>query len=292
MSMKKWFFAVAAIIATVALDAQAGMSLADARASIGDCIKTPAKMTETMKQLSAEDQKAFLAEVNEAISSMPGSNEAQAATYLNVNRAALKGASKGNLATLVAEVFATVPTEFLPVITDSFASDLFNRSADPSITYTDQQYITIASNTMVKVSERMADVDNGAARATFAAVMLAKASNTMPDGLVDAMVSTLPADSREAASKEWIPAATATGEAQSYEPLLEAAGTTGSVPSPSVVIRIAGPQLLDAMLSDLHDTSLLVETFKIERENATLPMKDTQPDTVIIEEDQGYQNQF
>ena len=305
MSMKKWFFAVAAIMAVVTLNAQESMSLADARASIGDCIKTPSKMTDTMKKLSVEDQKAFIAEVNEAIAAMPGSKESQAATFLNVNRAALKGSSKGNLATVLAEVFATVPPEVLPLISDSFASDLFNRSADPSITYSDLQYIQIASNAMAKVSERMSDVDNGAARATFAAVMFIKASNTTPDGLVDALVSTLPADSQDVARNEWISTAIATGDTQSYEPLLEAAGATENAPSTTAVLRIAGPQLLDAMLSDLHETDLLVKTvFQIDRDGTPLPIKDTQPETVVIEhdgkppvviveeEEQGYQNQF
>ena len=300
MSMKKWFFAAAAIMAVVALNAQESMSLADARAGIGDCIKTPAKMTETMSKLSAEDQKAFLAEVNEAIAAMPGSNESQAATFLNVNRAALKGTGKGNLAEVLAEVFATVPPEVLPVITDSFASDLFNRAADPSVTYSDIKYIHIASNAMARISERMADVDGGAARAGFAAVMFVKASNTNPDGLVDALVSTLPADSRDAARNEWIPAATAPGESQSYEPLLDAVGASGNTPNASVVIRIAGPQQLDAMLGDLHSTTLLTESvFKLDKD-FPLPAKETQTETVVIDydkvpvikEDEGYQNQY
>lgn len=298
MSIKKLFLTVAAIAATVALNAQESVSLADARASISDCIKTPSKMTETMKKLSADDQKSFLAEVNEAIAAMPGSNESQAATFLNVNRAALKGAGKGNLAALVAEVFATVPPEYLPVVTDSFASDLFNRSADPSVSYTDQQYIQIASNTMVKVNERMADVDNGSARATFAAVMLIKASNNTPDGLVDALVSTLPSDSQDTARNDWIPPATASGEAQSYEPLVEAAGATGTTPSSPAVIRVAGPQMLDAMLGDLNNGGSMVgDVFRSDREQPTLPVKDiTLSETAVIEdiykEDQGYQNQF
>ena len=293
MSMKKWLFAVAAAMAVVALNAQESMSLADARAGIGDCIKTPSKMTETMKKLSAEDQKAFLAEVNDAIAAMPGSNESQAATFLNVNRAALKGTGKGNLAAVLAEVFATVPPEFLPVISESFASDLFNRAADPSVTYSDAQYIQITSNAMAKISERMADVSGGAARATFAAVMFVKASNTTPDGLVDALVSTLPADSQDKARKEWIPAATAADGTQSYEPLLEEAGATGNTPSSSAVLRIAGPQLLHAMLSDLHEADLLVKTvFPLDRDGTPLPIKDTIPELVVIQEDQGYQNQY
>ena len=270
----------------------------EVRALVGECAQNPQKMKQTIATLSAEDQLEFLRAVNEAISKMPGSNEVKGAAFYEANRAAVTGAGKDNLKSVLAEVFATVPPEYLPVVTDSFASDLFNRSADPSVSYTDQQYIQIASNTMVKVNERMADVDNGSARATFAAVMLIKASNNTPDGLVDALVSTLPSDSQDTARNDWIPPATASGEAQSYEPLVEAAGATGTTPSSPAVIRVAGPQMLDAMLGDLNNGGSMVgDVFRSDREQPTLPVKDiTLPETAVIEdiykEDQGYQNQF
>jgi len=265
MVMKKLIVTLAAVVSAVALNAQESISLADARSSIGDCIKTPSKMTEVMKKLSAEDQKAFLAEVNEAIAAKPGSNEAQAATFLNVNRAALKGAKQGNLNTLVAEVFATVPAEYLPVISERFASDLFSRTADQTVKYSDEEYINIASNLMVNVSARMSNVDGGAARSTFAIVMLAKASNMTGspteagsplNTLVTSLLGTLPADSPiDTIKNDWIPTALATGESQSYEPIVEGSGTPGTMPSPSVVVQTAGPQVLDNLLSDLNTGS-------------------------------------
>jgi hypothetical protein len=290
MIMKKLAVAVAALVSAVALNAQEAISLADARSSIGDCIKTPSKMTETMKKLSAEDQKAFLAEVNEAIAAMPGSNEAQAATFLNVNRAALKGAKPGNLETLVAEVFATVPAEFLPVLSEKFASDLFNRDADPTVKYSDVEYIKIASNLMVKVNARMSEVDGGAARSTFAIIMLAKASNMSgtEDGsslnnLVNSLVGTLPSGVQDTARTDWIPSAMATGDSQSYEPILEGTGTTGVMPSSPAVVQLAGPQMLDALLGDLGSGADIVQTTldSGRGDQPNLPTKEDQPEVAV-----------
>jgi len=284
--------AVIALVATATVFAQEKerISLADARAKIGECIKTPATMTATMKKLSAEDQKTFLAEVNEAISKMPGSNESLTATYLNVNHAALKGSQPGNLATLVAEVFATVPPESLAVINERFAADLFNRSADPSVTYTDEQYEQIAKSLVEKVVERNAQVENGAARSTFAILMMVRASNGSPANLSDSLVDVLPTDSRNIARNEWIPSALGANVEKSYEPLLGAAEAVGSLPSSEMVIRIAGPQLLEALLGEVVEGTPVVSTsFSIERD-ANLPVKEVVPETPT--EPQGYQNQY
>ena len=283
--------AVIALVATATVFAQdkERISLADARAKIGECIKTPATMTATMKKLSAEDQKTFLAEVNEAISKMPGSNESLTATYLNVNHAALKGSQPGNLATLVAEVFATVPPESLAVINERFAADLFNRAADPSVTYTDEQYEEIAKSLVEKVVERNAQVENGAARSTFAILMMVRASNGSPANLSDSLVDVLPPDSRNIARNEWIPSAMGANMEKSYEPLLGAAEAVGSLPSSEMVIRIAGPQLLEALLGEVVEGTPVVSTsFSIERD-ANLPVKEVVPETPT--EPQGYPNQ-
>jgi adenylate kinase len=246
-------------------------------------------MTATMKKLSAEDQKTFLAEVNEAISKMPGSNESLTATYLNVNHAALKGSQPGNLATLVAEVFATVPPESLAVINERFAADLFNRAADPSVTYTDEQYEQIAKSLVEKVVERNAQVENGAARSTFAILMMVRASNGSPANLSDSLVDVLPTDSRNIARNEWIPSAMGANVEKSYEPLLGAAEAVGSLPSSEMVIRIAGPQLLEALLGEVVEGTPVVSTsFNIERD-ANLPVKEVVPETPT--EPQGYPNQ-
>ena len=243
------------------------MSLADARAQIGACVADSAKMTEVMKQVSAADQAALLADVNEAISKMRGSNEAKTAAYLNANKAALRGAAKGNVATLLAEVYATVAPEALPILSEAIATDLLSRTADPTKTYTDEQFVTIAETVMKSVNARLASAENGAARATFAIAMLVQASGGTPADLADKLIETLPEASRETARKEWLPGATAKGE-KNYEPLLEGADAQTSAPAPITVYRLAGPQILDALLGELVEGSDLIRRMA-EQEFAT-----------------------
>ena len=237
------------------------MSLADASGKIGEAVNDPAALTATVSQLSAADQVAFLAKVNEAIEKMPGSPEEKAAAFLNANKAALKGAKPGNLAQLLAEVFATVPPEALTALNEIFASDLFNRAANPDMT--DAAFVALVENTMKTISARNATADNAAVRDTFAALMFLRASNGSPADLADTLVGGLPPASQETAKNEWIPAAMGIGQEKSYEPLLGAADADEAV-SPELVIRISGPQTLDAMLSDLssvvtpvYDASLI-----------------------------------
>lgn len=242
----------ATALASFAVFAEADKSaLAAARAQIDKVIATPAEMTSVMKGLSVEEQKQFLSDVNRAIASMPGSDEERAAKFLNVNHAALKGAKKGNLATLIAEVFATVPPEALTVISERFASDVLNRSADPQVTYTDAQFTEIALGLMAKINERVADTDIASPRSAFAIIMLVRASNGSPADLTEKLIATLPEDAQEMAAKEWIPAALGKdGDDRGYEPLL-ASADAGRRPDLSFVLVVAGPQFVDAMLFDL-----------------------------------------
>ena len=233
---------------------ETALPLAEARAQIGAVVEDPSSMTGVMRQLAPSDQTAFLADVNAAIAKMPGSNEEKAARFLNVNRAALKGAAKGNLADLVAEVFATVPPEALTIVNERFAADLFNRSADPSRTYTDDEYVNIATNLMAKIESRTAGTDDAAVRNTFAAAMLVRASNGSPADLADKLVATMPEGAeRDLAKNEWLPAALA--EPADYEPML-AYADAGRQPSPSLALQLSGPQLLDAFLADVASSLL------------------------------------
>ena len=146
--MKKLLMVIAMALAGTLVAQDKAMTLADARGKIGDVIADPASITAVMKQLSAADQTAYLAEVNAAISKMPGSTDEKTQKFLDVDTAALKGAKEGNLTALVAEVFATVPPNSLTVINERFAQDLFNRKADPSKTYTDEQYTAISKSVL------------------------------------------------------------------------------------------------------------------------------------------------
>ena len=246
--MKKMMFMM---IAAVTMGAVAqSLSLSDARAKIGDMIANPSVLTSTIKQLSAADQKLLLADVNEAVAKMPDSAEAKSAKFLDVNRAALKGAKKGTVADLLAEVFATASLEALTVINEVFAADLFNRDANPDVKYTDEQFVKIAKSAMEKIAARNSNVDNGAVRTGFAALMFIRASNGSPADLADTLAAYLPEDTREIAKREWFPSALAKGDEKSYDPML---GTTdaGALPNEMVVLRLAAAQEHGALLSDM-----------------------------------------
>lgn len=232
------------------------ISLADARGKIDKAIESPAVMKEIMKRLSAADQVKFLADVNKAIGDMPASPEEKSAKFLNINHAALTAAQKGNTTALLAEVFATVSPDALPVISERFAVDLVNRAANPNVTYTDEQFAKLATEVMNKISERTEETDNGSVRNTFAIVMFGRASNLTGDSLdkfQDALVDNALKhdDAKELAREEWIPAATGKdGREQSYESLL-ASADAGRRPDFAQVLNIAGPQHLDSVLADI-----------------------------------------
>ena len=235
-------------------EAKAGKqtSLADARGRIDRAVENPQVMTDLMKGLSAADQKQFLADVNEAIAKMPGSIEERTALFLNANSAAMRAAAPGNMQTLVAEVFATVPPECLTVIAERFAIDLFNRDAGGAGKYTDAQFTQVATETMKKVNERTAETDNGSARSAFAIIMFIRASNSSIPELPDALVETMPHnDAKDMAKKVWLPAALGKdGNTQGYEPLL-ASADAGRRPDMEFTLVIAGPQHLESVLGDL-----------------------------------------
>ena len=246
----------ASFVASMAL--AAGLTLSEARSQISECIKDPAKMKQVVKGLSAADQLTFLAEVNEAISKMPGSNESKAASYLLANRAAVTAAAAGNKTAMIAETFATVPPEVLPVINERFAADLLNIDADPNVKYTNEQFTRIADNIMKKVNERCASAENGAVRSSFAIIMMVNACNNSIPGLAEHLIQSLPESAQNAARTEWIPAAVGQNQTKSYEPILGSADNIGDMVANNVVIRLVGPQLLESMLGDVVEGTPLI----------------------------------
>lgn len=226
------------------------MSLAEARGKVDAVIADPSQMTAVMQQLSAADQKSLVANVNEAVSKI-GSAEEQSAKIVNISRAALKGAAKGNakdLEALVAEIYATAPVESLCALNESLAKDVFNRAADPSKTYTDEQYSNIAKSLVSAVNSRVAGSDDADVRGGFASLMMIRASNGSPKSLADDLASTL-GDSADIAKNEWFPEALRSPA--NYDPML--AGTTvEKAPDARIVTALAGAQRNEAMLSGFY----------------------------------------
>ena len=245
-------FAVAVVCAcTFAASAEdKTITLADARAKIESAVSNPSEVTSLMKQLSPVDQVKFLAELNDAISQLPGSVEEKTALFLNADRAALRGTAKGNAADLLAEIYATVPPESLTAVNEVFASEVVSRTADPSKTYTDGQYLTIASNVLTKVADRVGEGNTSDVRKGFAALMFIRAANGSPENVAELLADHVFGNENVAAlaKNEWFPAALGQGQDKTYEPMLSYCDSP-SAPNMSNVIRVAGPQSLALMTS-------------------------------------------
>ena len=253
--MKKMMIMAALAFAMAAFAQEGAMSLADARAQIGAVVADSGKMGEVISQLSAEDQVSFLASVNEAISKQPGSGDQKAAAFLAANTAAMKNAKKGNLQALLAETFATVPTEALTVINERFAEDLFNRAADPANPISDEQFVQTAQDTMKVIMERVSQTDESAVRGTFAILTFLRASGGSPADLANTLTDALgSAEVKRVALDEWIPAAMAEGIDKTYEPMLGAADG-GTAPDIDIVLDIANSESMTALFADLGGES-------------------------------------
>jgi len=296
------------------------ISLADARSRIGKAIANPVVMKAIMQHLSAEDQKRFVADVNMAISKLPASPAERNSIFVAINRAALQSAEKGNVATLVAESFATVSPEALPALSESLGSDLMNRATDRNNTYSDAQFIRIAQIVMAKVNPRTAEVDNSDVRSAFAALMFARGSNSQSEEIITALVKTLPEKVQNTAKTEWFPSALSEGKDKNYESLLASAdvdtANTKTVEhethvntdlTPVLELRVSGIQLNDSLLADIvgasTDPLLKMESFNPVVDAVVAPIQYQLPNLgtgapfdnpadqigVVIEESRGYQ---
>jgi len=216
------------LLATTVFTSVAEMARSEWQGKVGACAQNPALLQQTIGQLSAADQLAFLGQVNQAISAMPGSKDQKAAAFYAANKAAVVGATRENRTAVLAEVFATVPVEVLTIINERFAEELLNRKDSPSVT--DNRFIEISTNVMAAVDQRVSSVENGGARAAFAAMMLVRASGGSPEGLANTLADMISdSTASQEAKSTWLPAALS-GDTPSYDQIL---GSTQSGEEPN-----------------------------------------------------------
>lgn len=244
-------------LASVASTCVFALSLAEATAKITEITGDTSKMSAVVKELSADDQVAFLGRVNKAIAATRRSADSKTEAFLAVNKAALLSA-KGNLKSLLAEVFATVPPASLTVINESFAEDLFRRNANPAKPVSDADMKSRAVAAMKEIQARNVGNDNASVRDTFAILMFLRASKGTPADLKDVLVAGLTdPEARELAKTSWIPSAMGDGTAKTYDPMLGVSETDPSdVPSPRAnFLNRQGPAVLTGtLMSDLAPT--------------------------------------
>lgn len=224
---------------------------------VSECAQNPQSLRDTMSKVQADDQAKLLGEVNAAIAKMPGSDEVKGAMFYAANAAAVKSAAKGNLANVLAEVFATVPPEYLTAINERFAKEIFNRSANQNHMFTDGEYEALCTNTMAVVNARCEKAENAGVREAFAICMFVRASDGGPANLKDTLVAQMPdASNREMAANEWLNPALGIGQEQSYDAMLGSAGA-GEEPDREAMHEIVtslsgGADVMTGLLGDLQ----------------------------------------
>ena len=252
MKLKKQIAAYALVLCAIPLAASAELSKAEWQAKVGECAGNPSAMKATIAQIPASDQAEFVANVNKAIAEKPGSKEAKAADFYAANKAAVSGAT--DKSSVLAEVFATVPVEYLTDINERFASELFNRNANPEKPVSDSAFVELSTNTLAVVNQRCESAeDNAAARQTFAALMFVRASGGSPEGLVDLYASQMTDSQAKESAGAWISEALGSdGKEASYDSML-AASDAGDEPDHAIVLQMTGPsEVVEALLADLQ----------------------------------------
>ena len=210
--MKKAIIGFAAFAALAATSVSA-MSLADASAKVGEAAKDPKTMSQVVKQLSKDDQVAFLAKVNAAIDGLNAPLADKTKLYVEAAMAAFESVSPDNRAAMLAEIYATSSLESLTVLNESLGGKVADGSKPEEVK-------KVAVDTMKIIQARNAGDGNEGVRDGFAALMFIRSSNGKPADLRETLISGLPANSRELARDEWFPAALGEGREKSYEPML------------------------------------------------------------------------
>ena len=185
------------------------------------------------QDLAKDDQVEFVRAVNESMRSYKASTpEKRLQTIYAVNRDAVRAAPATEKKAVIAEVFATAPMDALPMISDRFAAELFNRKA-AGLSDKDDSFTEFVAASLMRVRMRMSTLSTEefpGARTTFAVISFLKASEGRPADLRQSVLFYIPTGSHEAARKVWIPAALGEdGKPASYQPILDA-GYKGEEP--------------------------------------------------------------
>ena len=252
MKTKKMIAACAFVLCAIPLAASAELSKAEWQAKVGECASDPAAVKAIIAQIPASEQAEFVANVNKAIADKPGSKEAKAADFYAANKAAMSGAT--DKISVLAEVFATVPVEYLTDINERFATELFSRNANPeNKPISDAAFTELATNALAVVNKRCESAQNAGVRQTFAALLFIRASGGSPEGLADTLVAQMTDAQAKESAISWIAAAMGgEGQESSYNEMLDSTDADAE-PDHSVVLQMTGPaEVTEALLADLQ----------------------------------------
>ncbi len=153
---------------------------------IGASVNDVSVLKGTLARVAPEDRVEFTQRILKAVSRMPVGPEEKAAAFVRTAVACIAGISGEVKMRVIAEVFAVIPIEYLPVVTEELAKR-FNQEYNG---LSDEQYEKIASETLQIAVERNAQLDMPSVRNTF--VVLAFLRGAKNPALENRLIALLP----------------------------------------------------------------------------------------------------
>lgn len=211
---------------------------------IGGSVTDAAVLRETLAQIAPEDSVEFTRRMMKAVSRMPVSPEEKTAAFIRTSVACIAGSKVGNRQQVISEVFAGVPIEILPVVTEELAKR-FDQGHNK---LSDDQFEKIASETVRVAIERNAQTDSPSVRNTF--VLLAFLRGAKDTTLQSKLIGLLPDARMKILAASWLPPALL--KDHNYEAMLAAADVDELPLRNDRLLRLIGHANLDRLLADLN----------------------------------------
>lgn len=215
---------------------------------IGASVTSEAVLRETLGQVAPEEKVEFTQRVLKAVTRMPVSPDEKAAAFVRTAVACVASVTGETKYKVIAEIFAGVPVEYLPVVTEELAKRFdqeYNKLSD-------ELYEKIARDALKIVFARNAQTDAPSVRDTFA--ILAFLRGAKNPALKDKLLALLPDDRMRSLAVSWLPPAL---NDRNYDAMLAAADADLITLQLSYanIMRMVGHTSLERLLAAL-DTNV------------------------------------
>ncbi len=210
---------------------------------VGAAVSSDAVLRETMASLAPADKAEFAQRVIKAATRLPAGPDEKSAALVKSAVACIAGATGEVKQQVIAEVFAGVPVEFLPVVTEELAKrfdQAYNKLSN-------EQYEKIATDAVAASVKRNAETDAPSVRNAF--TILAFARGAQDPALQNKLIAQLPDERMRNLAASWLPPAL---KEKKYDALLAAADVDNVDIRNEVLLRLVGHSNLDRLLADLN----------------------------------------
>jgi len=210
---------------------------------IGESVTKVEVLRQTLAQVAPEDRVEFTQRILKAVTRMPVGPEEKSAVFVRTSVACIAGVSGGIKPKVIAEVFAGVPVEYLPVVTEELAK----RFDQDHNKLPDDQYEKIASETLGAATERNAKTDAPSVRNTFTILSFLRGAKN--PALQNKLIGQLPDQRMRNLAASWVPPAL---KDRKYDAMLAAADVEEIPVQKEVLLRLVGHANTDRLLADLN----------------------------------------